>query len=205
MTGQIFKRWIDAWYVSEEGPSSIFKIEATQEKMFIVFNLQAVLHKGFIWAFGKPHKFLKQNSLFSNVPTWNISIISKSWDSKSLFCFQKVNAFVQFDEYFSKIEKKKTFLRKHREWEDDGNVINISSVIKQKGESRNGGSKKTKYTKRTCAYQGVINNRFFWKFGVLCFIVTSYFEIRVFDLLPRKCDFLISFQPFSTKGHPSRH
>ena len=39
MTRQIFKRWINAWYVDEEGPSSISKIEAAQEKMFIVFNL----------------------------------------------------------------------------------------------------------------------------------------------------------------------
>ena len=40
MTGQILKRWTDDWYVDEEGPSSIFKIEAVQEKMFIVFNLR---------------------------------------------------------------------------------------------------------------------------------------------------------------------
>ena len=40
MTGQIFKRWIDAWYLDDEVPSSIFKIDAAQEEMFIVFNLQ---------------------------------------------------------------------------------------------------------------------------------------------------------------------
>ena len=34
-------------YVDEEGPSSIFKIEAAQKKMFIVFNLQTALHKRF--------------------------------------------------------------------------------------------------------------------------------------------------------------
>ena len=39
MTGKIFKRWINVWYVNEEGPSSIFKIEVAHEKMFIVFNL----------------------------------------------------------------------------------------------------------------------------------------------------------------------
>ena len=43
MTGQIFKEWIDAWYVDEEGPSSILEIEAAQEKMFIVFNLQTAV------------------------------------------------------------------------------------------------------------------------------------------------------------------
>ena len=49
----------------------------------------------------------------------------------------------------------------------------ISSVIRQKGESQNGGNKKAKHTKfstkRTFppAYQGVRN------FGVLCFLVTS--------------------------------
>ena len=43
MTEQIFKRWTDAWYVDEEGPSSIFKIEAAQEKMLIVFNLQTAV------------------------------------------------------------------------------------------------------------------------------------------------------------------
>ena len=46
MTGQIFKRWIDAWYVDEEGPSSISKIQAVQEKMFIVFNLQTAVTQG---------------------------------------------------------------------------------------------------------------------------------------------------------------
>ena len=40
MTGQIFKRWIDAWYVDQERPSSIFKIEAVQEKWFTVLDLQ---------------------------------------------------------------------------------------------------------------------------------------------------------------------
>ena len=40
VAGQIFKRWINAWYADKEGPSSIFKIGAAQEKMFIVFNLQ---------------------------------------------------------------------------------------------------------------------------------------------------------------------
>ena len=43
MTGEIFKRWIDAWYANEEGPPSIFKIEVAQEKMFIVFKLQAAV------------------------------------------------------------------------------------------------------------------------------------------------------------------
>ena len=43
MTGQIFKRLIDAWYVDEEGPLSIFKIEAAQEEMFIVFNLETAV------------------------------------------------------------------------------------------------------------------------------------------------------------------
>ena len=43
MTGQIFKRWIDAWFVDEEGPWSIVKIEAAQEKFFIVFNLQTAV------------------------------------------------------------------------------------------------------------------------------------------------------------------
>ena len=43
MTGQMFKRWTDAWYVHEEGPSCIYKIEAAQEKMFIVFNLQTAV------------------------------------------------------------------------------------------------------------------------------------------------------------------
>ena len=33
----------DAWYIDEEGPSSIFKIEAAQEKMFIVFKLQTAV------------------------------------------------------------------------------------------------------------------------------------------------------------------
>ena len=42
MTGQIFKRWINAWHVDEEGPLSIFKIEAAQEKKFMVSNLQTV-------------------------------------------------------------------------------------------------------------------------------------------------------------------
>ena len=37
--GKFFKRLINVWYVDEERPSSIFKIEAAQEKMFIVFNL----------------------------------------------------------------------------------------------------------------------------------------------------------------------
>ena len=32
MTGQIFIIWINAAYVDEEGPSSIFKLEAAQEK-----------------------------------------------------------------------------------------------------------------------------------------------------------------------------
>ena len=41
MTEEIFKRWIDAGYVDEGGTSSLFKIVAAQEKMFIVFNLQA--------------------------------------------------------------------------------------------------------------------------------------------------------------------
>ena len=43
MTGEDFKRWINAWYVDEEGPSSIFEIEAAQEKMFIVFNLKTAV------------------------------------------------------------------------------------------------------------------------------------------------------------------
>ena len=43
MTGQIFKRWTDAWYVDEVWPSCIFKIEAAQEKMSIVFNLQTAV------------------------------------------------------------------------------------------------------------------------------------------------------------------
>ena len=43
VTGQIFKRWIDAWYVDEEGPSSIFKIEGVEEKMFIFFKLQTAV------------------------------------------------------------------------------------------------------------------------------------------------------------------
>ena len=40
MTGQIFKRWINAWYLNEEGPSSIFETETGQEQMITVFNLQ---------------------------------------------------------------------------------------------------------------------------------------------------------------------
>ena len=61
-----------------------------------------------------------------------------------------------------------------------------SSAIRQKGESQNGGSKKTKHTKfsektnisyplirkRTSAYQGVRNVRFLGKFSVLSFLVT---------------------------------
>ena len=43
MTGQVFKRWTDAWDVDEEGSSSIFKIEAAQEKMLIIFNLQTAV------------------------------------------------------------------------------------------------------------------------------------------------------------------
>ena len=40
---QVNVSWVNAWYVDEEEPSSIFKIEATQEKMFIVFNLQTAI------------------------------------------------------------------------------------------------------------------------------------------------------------------
>ena len=43
MTGQIFKRVINAWFVDEEWPSSIFKIDAAQKKMFIVFNFETAV------------------------------------------------------------------------------------------------------------------------------------------------------------------
>ena len=67
---------------------------------------------------------------------------------------------------------------------------NILSVVRQKGEFRMGANKKTKHTKFsekrtfTRTYQGVRNVRFFRKFGVLCFLVTSRFDIRLFALLP---------------------
>ena len=47
MIGQNFKRWIDAWYVNEEGPSSIFKIEAAQQKCSLSSTSKLQLHKGF--------------------------------------------------------------------------------------------------------------------------------------------------------------
>ena len=40
---QVNVSWVNAWYVDEEEPSSIFKTEAAQEKMFIVFNLQTAI------------------------------------------------------------------------------------------------------------------------------------------------------------------
>ena len=62
---------------------------------------------------------------------------------------------------------------------------NVSSVIRQKGESKNGCFKKTKHVKflekrtfltlirtRMHAYQGVKNVRFFEKFDVLYFLET---------------------------------
>ena len=40
---------------------------------------------------------------------------------------------------------------------------------------------------RTCAYQGVRNARFFRKFGMLFFLVTSVLRFAFFPLLPTKC------------------
>ena len=61
-----------------------------------------------------------------------------------------------------------------------------SSVIRQRGESQNGCFKKTKHDKfsekRKCS--------FFGKFGVLCFLRNTRFEIRCFALLLTNCFFL---------------
>ena len=65
------------------------------------------------------------------------------------------------------------------------NVLDTSSVVRQKVKSQNGCYKKTKHARarktRTCAYQGLTNVRFFGKFGVLCFLVTPVLK---FALLP---------------------
>ena len=72
--------------------------------------------------------------------------------------------------------------------ESNKNTMTNSSVFRQKGESQNGGNKKTKHDKffekkqniscplirrRTFAYQRVRNIRFSGTFGMLCFLVTS--------------------------------
>ena len=71
--------------------------------------------------------------------------------------------------------------------ESNKNTMTNSSVFRQKGESQNGGHKKTKHDKffeknniscplirrRTFAYQRVRNIRFSGTFGMLCFLVTS--------------------------------
>ena len=57
-----------------------------------------------------------------------------------------------------------------------------SSIIRQKGESQNGGNMKTKHAKFSeKTYQGVRNVRFFGKFSMLCFLVASVLR---FTLLP---------------------
>ena len=73
-----------------------------------------------------------------------------------------------------------------------------SSVIRQKGESRNGGNKRAKHAKfsekrtfltswyahlRTCAYHGVRNVRFSENLACFAFMLLR-FEIRPFVLLP---------------------
>ena len=81
------------------------------------------------------------------------------------------------------------------------NVIGISSVIRQKGESQNGCFTKTKHAKfsaktnifyplictRTCANQWVKNARFFGKYSLLCFLETP---VLGFALLPCYRQFL---------------
>ena len=47
MTGQTFKRWTDASYVDEEGPSNIFKIEAMQQKCSLSSTSKLQLRRGF--------------------------------------------------------------------------------------------------------------------------------------------------------------
>ena len=57
------------------------------------------------------------------------------------------------------------------------NQRSISSVIRQKGESQNGGYKKTKHVK----FSEKLKFPFFGKFGVLCFLVTP---VSRFAFLP---------------------
>ena len=75
----------------------------------------------------------------------------------------------------------------------------ISSVLRQNGKSQNRGNKETKHAKfsektnisyplirsRTCAYYGIRNFRFFRKFYVLCFLVTSVLRFAFFPYYRR--------------------
>ena len=62
-----------------------------------------------------------------------------------------------------------TFSWKNKEVKlDMQRLIDLYVGNKANGECQNGGNKKTKHAK-----QGVRNVRFFGKFGVLCFLVTS--------------------------------
>ena len=87
-------------------------------------------------------------------------------------------------------------------WEDSHWIKNISSVIRQKGESQNECFKKTNHVKfseknpnvsyrlirtRTRAYQGVKNVRFFRKICLALFSWNIRFEMRPFALLPTIC------------------
>ena len=92
------------------------------------------------------------------------------------------------------------------------NYVN-SSVIKQKGESQNGGNKKNHANfsektnisyplilTRTCAYQGIRNTRgFFGKFSVLFFSCYLRFDIRPFTLLPTNFNTKRSFISYVRK------
>ena len=75
--------------------------------------------------------------------------------------------------------------------------VSISSVIRQRGESQNGGNKKTKcfFLKKTFrihwyAY-GIRNIRFLWKFRVLCFLVNSILRLA---FLPYYRRFILFFK-----------
>ena len=65
------------------------------------------------------------------------------------------------------------------------NQRSISSVIRQKGESQNGGYKKTKHVK----FSEERKFPFFGKFGVLCFLVTPVLR---FAFLPYYQRYLLS-------------
>ena len=65
------------------------------------------------------------------------------------------------------------------------NQRSISSVIRQKGESQNGGYKKTKHVK----FSEKLKFPFFGKFGVLCFLVTPVLR---FAFLPYYQRYLLS-------------
>ena len=57
----------------------------------------------------------------------------------------------------------------------------MASVIRQKGESQNGGNKKAKYAKfsekRTCAYQGVRNVRFLETLACFAFLLPLFWDL----------------------------